>query len=431
MRPFFHLLFLVCLLPVSWVAAAAPLPGKYPAAGDRPGKDSLPADTLLNRLIGGLPLLQKGQRAVQVIYTRVDRGANGIPVLRHHYWKTDSNRYFFPGSAMRLPLALLAVQRLDDWKPLGVELVSTLLTEAERPEQTAVYNDPMAPDGRPTPGQYLKRMLLGDDADAFNRLYEMLGQSAIHRELRAKGYGNTYIVQRQGPLLSEEQNRCTNPFRLLGPGNRELFRQPLQCNTDVYPARRDSLGKAYYSNGKLYPQPLNCSGKNRASLEQLHQMLIGLVFPEKVTSASRFRMGEELRHFLLRTLGEWPAESGMLPFGEDTLQYYPARGRYLLLGGRRGAVPPAIRVLNVSGIGYGAVTDVAYIVDTARGIEFFVSATVDCSRDGVLHPDTYDYETVGKPLLEAIGKKLLEEEAARQKSILPDAAEWRHIFARP
>ena len=407
-----------------------------PVALPRPITDSFPADTLLAGIFRRHPLLARellppGGRYIQLIYTQIDRGANGMPALRHHHWQADSNRYFYPGASVRLPLALLALQRLNEWKPMGIDRATTMLTESGRPGQTAVYNDPESPDGRPTPGAYLKKMLLGEDADAYNRLYEMLGQQYIHRELQSRGYTHPRLVERLGLYLGEADNRCTHPVRFLGPGNRVLFSQPLQCNTDVYPVRKDSLGKAYYSNGKLYPVPLNCSGKNRASLQDLHQQLISLVFPSKVTAAVRFNLNEVDRNYLLRCMSEWPGESDYPPYADDTAVFFPARSKYLLLGGKPGAAPAAVRIFNVSGKGYGQLTDVAYIVDFENKVEFLLSVMVDCTRDGMLQNELYEYQSSGFPLMKALGHAIYEYEKNRERKWQPDLSEFRFIYDHP
>ncbi len=56
-----------------------------------------------------------------------------------------------------------------------------MITEAEDENQTRVYNDPTTEDGRPTVAHYIKKILLVSDNDAFNRLYEFLGQEYIQQ----------------------------------------------------------------------------------------------------------------------------------------------------------------------------------------------------------------------------------------------------------
>ena len=52
-----------------------------------------------------------------------------------------------------------------------------MITEKGFSGQTAVYNDPTTPDGRPTIAHYMKKIFLVSDNDAFNRLYQFLGRN--------------------------------------------------------------------------------------------------------------------------------------------------------------------------------------------------------------------------------------------------------------
>ena len=71
-----------------------------------------------------------------------------------------------------------------------------MITEADEDGQTAVYNDPTSADGRPTIAHYIKKILLVSDNDAFNRLYEFLGQEYINNTLHKMGYEDVQIIHR-------------------------------------------------------------------------------------------------------------------------------------------------------------------------------------------------------------------------------------------
>src|ERR1700730_69041 len=126
---------------------------------------------------------------VQIIYTQIDRNKNNQPIFTNYYFNVDSRKYYYPASTVKLPTALLALERLNQLGSLGVKRNSSMVTEAAFSKQTAVYNDPTTPDGRPNIEHYIKKILLVSDNDAFNRLYELLGQEYINAELHKKGYG--------------------------------------------------------------------------------------------------------------------------------------------------------------------------------------------------------------------------------------------------
>ena len=54
---------------------------------------------------------------------------------------------------------------------------------------------------------------------------------------------------------------------------------------------------------------------------------------------------------------------------------------------------PGAQVLNKIDYSYGFLTDNAYVVDLARGVEFLLSAVVCVNADGVLNDDRYTSTT--------------------------------------
>ena len=150
---------------------------------------------------------------VQIIYTQVNRGANGSTDLTPYYFNVNPDKYYYPASTVKLPIVLLALQKLNELKNKGIDRNTTMLTETGFSGQTAVFNDPTAVDGRPTIAHYIKKILMVSDNDAYNRLYEFLGQQYINEELRKKGYKNVQLLHRLNIFLTEAENRNTNPVK--------------------------------------------------------------------------------------------------------------------------------------------------------------------------------------------------------------------------
>ena len=359
---------------------------------------------------------------VQIIYTQIDRGANGIPVLKNHYFNVDSSNYFYPASTVKFPVGLLALQRLNELKASGVNIDknTTMITGQAYSGQTAVLNDPTTIDGKPNIAHYIKKILMVSDNDAFNRLYEFLGPQYINEQLHLKGYPAAQVIHRLQIALSEDENRHTNPVQFLSPFNQLQYEQPMKFYSSPYPARKDSIGKGYLSAGKLVDKPMDFSAKNRFVLQDLHSILISLVFPEKVTASQRFNLTEDDRRFVLKYMSQLPTESTYPPYSDDTATYYPAYCKFLLMGSQKGELPKNVRIFNKVGDAYGQLIDVAYVVDFDNKVEFFLSAAMYCNSDGILNDDRYDYETIGFPFMKNLGKVIYEQELKREKKVLPD-----------
>src|SRR5215203_2725993 len=93
-------------------------------------------------------------------------------------------------------------------------------------QQTAVNSDPSAADGRPTIALYIKKILLVSDNDAYNRLYEFLGQEYINNTLHKMGYEDVQILHRLQLPLSEEENRLTNPVTFYDSTGKIVYEKP-------------------------------------------------------------------------------------------------------------------------------------------------------------------------------------------------------------
>ena len=357
---------------------------------------------------------------VQIIYTQINRDANGIPNLAHHYFNVNAGNYFYPASTVKLPIVLLALQKLNALKDKGINMNTTMLTETAFMGQTAVFNDPSNTDGRPTIAHYIKKILLVSDNDAYNRLYEFLGQEYINAEMKKKGYASVQILHRLNIFLTEEENRNTNPVKFYDADSKLLYEQPQQKNSAKYSLRKDSLGKGYFKADKLINTAMDFSKKNRVSLEDLHKILISLVFPDKVKATERFDITEEDRLFVLKYMSQYPTESLYPPYAADTANYWPAYCKFLLYGAEKGPLPEGIRIFNKVGDAYGHLIDVAYIADFKNKIEFFVSAVIYCNSDGILNDDKYDYKTIGLPFMKKLGKVIYDYELKRTYKIKPD-----------
>lgn len=415
---------LFCLLamascgPSKKLAAPVVLPSPPPVV-----TAETPGDPFFTSLFKNYPgfidsfLTYKKEKNIQIIYTEINRNSNGTPMLKKHYFNRNDEAYFYPASTVKFPVALLALEKLNTLKKPGLNKNSTMTTEAAYSGQTPVYNDPNTPDGKPTIAQYIKRILLVSDNDAYNRLYEWLGQEYINASLHKKGYPKTQILHRLDIFLTEDENRHTNPIQFYDNSNNLLHSQPLLFNQKQYAGRKDFVGTGYYSRGELVNKPMDFSKKNKITLDELHQTLTSVIFPQSVPTSQRFDLTEDDRKFLLQYMSQLPSES-VYPSYDSS--YHDAYVKFILYGSEKGTLPKNIRIFNKVGDAYGQLTDVAYVVDFENNIEFMVSATIYCNEDGILNDDKYDYDKIGFPFMKNLGRALYQHELTRKRNFKPD-----------
>lgn len=364
---------------------------------------------------------------VQIIYTQINRGKNNIPALTNYYFNVNSGKYFYPASTVKMPVAFLALEKLNDLKAEGLTGKSTMITESAYSGQTSVYNDPTSEDGRPGIEHYIKKIFLVSDNDAYNRLYEFLGQEYVNEQLHKKGYKDVQLLHRLQIALTEDENRHTNPVKFYDASGKLLYEKPAMYNQQQYAARNTKLGKGYMRGDSLISEPFDFSKRNRFPLEDLHNILRSVIFPKSVPAAQRFNLTEDDYRFLWKYMSQFPGET-KFPGYSDTANYWDAYCKFVLYGSEKGGLPKHIRIFNKVGDAYGFLLDITYVVDFEKQIEFFLSTVIYCNSDGIFNDDKYDYNTVGFPFMKHLGQVIYNYELQRPKKYLPDLSAMKFIY---
>lgn len=368
-------------------------------------------------------LKQKDEYRVQIIYTQIDRDKRNRPSFRNYYFNTDTNLYFNPASTVKLPLALLALEKLDDMQVKEVNKYTALQIDSNYIKQTKVSTDSTAENMLPSIAHYIKKAFLVSDNDAYNRLYEFVGQQAINRKLYEKGYKSVRIT-RQFLGLTEEGNRRTNPFRFIRSDGSLIYTQPAAYNTDsFYFDKTIKVGKAHYNNkDSLINEPIDFTRVNNLPLEYLQQMLQSVLFPESVPESQRFNLTSDDYTFLYQYLSQYPSETNYPKY--DSSEYYDSYVKFYFRKGNH-QLPPYVRVFNKVGWAYGFLIDVSYVVDFKNKVEFMLTSTLYANSDGVLNDDKYDDEKTGWPFLYELGQTMYRYELNRPRIHKPDLKSFR------
>ena len=373
-------------------------------------------------------VLSNTDNKVQIIYSQIDRRKNGKPEFTDHYFNINDSSYFYPASTVKLPIAVLALQKLNELKITGLDKHAMMISEADYSGQTEVYNDPSTPDGRPTIEHYIKKILLVSDNDAFNRLYEFLGQEYINNTLHKMGYKEVQIVHRLDISLSEDENRHTNPVRFFDTNGKLIYEKPLEASRLVYATRNTKMGSGFYRGDQLINEPFDFSKKNRMSLKTLHNIVRSVIFPEMVSKHQRFNLTKDDYEFLRKYMSMTPLES-KFPF-YDRENYWDTYVKFLMYGTEKTPMKEGIRIFNKVGDAYGFLIDAAYIADFNNNIEFLLSAVIHCNSDGIFNDDKYDYDEVGFPFMKHLGQVIYDHELKRKKKVVPDLSKFRFNYTQ-
>ena len=373
---------------------------------------------LVNQVVG-----DSGKYRLQVIYTQINRDGENNPVFRNFYYNYDPACYFNPASMVKMPLAFLALEKINRLGIPGLDKFTTIQFDSNYKGQKVLYSDSTSANGLPSIAHLVKRAFLISENDPYNRLYQFVGQQEINRNLHAKGYPEVRIT-RQFMGFSEEGNRHTNPVRFLKPDGSLLYQQPGAYNPDPFDFSREiKLGKAHWnSNDSLIEGPFDFTKHNNLPLEDMQQMLQSVLFPLSVDASKRFYLTAGDREFLYRYLSQYPSETSYPKY--DTGKFYDSYVKFFFRNKDR-TMPAHVRVFNKVGWSYGFLTDVSYVADFKNNVEFMLSATVYVNSDEVINDGRYDYDKTGYPFLYQLGQAIYKFELERERKFKPDLSAFK------
>jgi hypothetical protein len=362
----------------------------------------------------------------QIIYTQIDRDEKNHPTFTSYRWNVDSLRYFYPASVVKMPLAFLALERINDLKVKYPRLSkeTPYLLDSLRPFQQELVKEPKAPNGKPTLAHDIRGIFVTSDNFAYNHLFEFLGRKYINVTLHSKGYNETGIVHRF--YSGSRDNSYTTPMMFYEPTVNVYQQGELKDETKWKNPMYNTVKGKGYLNGKdsLINVPFEMGAKNWFALTDMDKMLKAVIFPEAMPAKNRFNLTDEDYKFLYHYMSIFPRECDYPHY--DSVEYYDGYVKFFLFGDTKAKQNGNIRLFSKVGEAYGTLTDVSYIVDYEHNTEFMLSATILCNKDGIFNDDKYDYDTVGFPFLAKLGKTIHEYELKRPKKHQPNLSKFKH-----
>ncbi|KRD61258.1 hypothetical protein ASE40_06855 [Flavobacterium sp. Root935] len=319
---------------------------------------------------------------LQIVYTSVKRKNNGKVILKDYKYNVDASNYYYPASTVKLPIAVLALEKLNAMKGVDVNTVFTINNDSTK----LSFSDD------------LRKIFAVSSNEASNDFYEFMGRDYLNSKLREKGLKKVRISHRLSTTNSGAAETKGITFYKKDGGNIII---PSVSDSKILPLKlnKTSKGKGYYENGKLINSPMDFSRKNYLPLETLHGIMKRIVFPDNFSSKERFELSAENRELLLYNMQNLPRNAGF-----DPKEYYDSYCKFFMFGDTKDPIPSNIKIYNKVGDAYGTLIDCAYIIDEVNKVEFIISATLLVNKDEIFNDDIYEYDTVGLPFLAQLGR---------------------------
>jgi len=336
---------------------------------------------------------------IQIIYTQIQRDKNNAIHFEDFKFNVNDSIYFYPASTVKFPVALLALQKLKSLQEQGINI--------NRKTKFTTKNDTLYT----TLEREIIKIFAISDNQAYNRLFEFLGQEFINQNLQSKNIAGR-ISHRLSALHSHNPKTQAISFKENVKDSIFVYQQK-SIVSSVPPKlsiQKQFKGKAYIYRDTLIPGPKDFSEKNYIPLSSLHETMKRLQFPQKYSKSQRFNITSKDYAFVLKAMSILPYEAGY-----DRKKYYDSYGKFFMFGDTKNNIPGHVEIYNKVGYAYGYLTDCAYFKDRKNNIEFILSATISVNENEIYNDNNYQYKTIGIPFLAALGREIYAIEKARKE----------------
>lgn len=332
------------------------------------------------------------QYEVQIKLSQIKRNKDSISFVDHEF-QVDDNNYFYPASTVKFPIAILALEKLNNLDPINMH--TRFYVEGDSIETTFA--------------QDISKIFAISDNEANNRLFEFLGQDAINSTLIEKGITPVRISHRLS--TDNAQEITTNPL-VIYQNDSTTTTLNGTINTSAKPLELAKIekGNGFYAEDSLYREALSFALKNHYPINSQHAILKRIIFPEKFNENEQFDISDSQREFVLKAMHTLPKELGF-----DPIEYYDSYVKFFIFGDIEEPMPDHIKIYNKVGYAYGTLTDCAYIFDSKNNIEFMLTATILVNKDGVFNDNVYEYDEIGIPFLAQLGREIYSQELKRSE----------------
>ena len=363
---------------------------------------------------------------IQILYSKIDRDINQKPKFTTFTFRTDSNKYFYPASTVKFPSAVLALDKLKVYSSQNINKETHLTIEDGYNGMTEVIEDTSSINRKASIAHYIKKILVISDDDAFNRIYEFLGQEYLNKRMWGIGYDDFKVSHRLSLPLTIEENQYTNPFNFYDNQGKKILNQPMQHSKLEFEisTKKNFIGNAYLKNGEKINNAMDFTQKNYFKLSDQHHFLRQIIFPGTIMNDDqKLNLSESDYNFLYEWMQKLPRES-TFPTYNDYLRFYDGYCKFFIYGDSKEKMPENIKIFNSVGWAYGFLIDNAYVIDTVNDVEFFLSAVIYVNKNEILNDDQYQYYELGLPFLAKLGKIIYNYELKREKAVSPDFSRY-------
>ena len=317
---------------------------------------------------------------VQIILTELKKRKNGFTIHKKKF-NVDKKNYFYPASSIKLPIALLTIEKINENPNLNIN------------SEFSIEGDSIITTFK----KEITDLFIISSNESYNRLFEFLGQDYINKKLKQKGFKDFSIYHRLS--TKESDNLKTKEINFYRNGEINQIQKSIN-NKPLTKLNLKNLNKGigFILDNELQNKSMDFSRKNYFSIEELNNILICLFFPE-VSKNKKFNLSNSQNLLIQKLMSSTPYDMGF-----DKNIYPNNYNKFFIYGDKDGMIND--NIYNKVGNAYGYSIDNAYIYNKNSDRHFVLTACIYTNANNILNDNYYEYDEIGIPFLAEIGRFL-------------------------
>ena len=355
-----------------------------------PIKRALKSDSLLKSIYNNKDLYN-----TQIIYSEIVNNGKQIKFNEFEY-NLDETAYFYPASTIKLPIVILAIEKINELRFSGYEisLESRLIFKQITNEGEIIYNKNSFKD-------IIAEVFLISSNSAANILIDFIGYDSFNNKIKERGLNQSTLNHKfnPDPYVHNQWLIFDNQGNLISANNSN---HNIVLNSNL---KRLKQGTYTMLNGIKLNEPFDFTKKNRSSLRDMDGIIKRLIYPSAFDEDHQFKLNSEEYDFVRYWMSRFTFEDIGIEY-QGKKDFYNSYNKFLFHGDIKNDLNKDIRVYNKVGEAYGQLTDSGYIKNYINNTEFFISATIYVNKNNVINDGLYETDSIGIPFFSILAREL-------------------------
>jgi len=344
----------------------------------------------------------------QIVYTQI--ATNDCDSIVFNTIDASTNDYFFPASTVKLPIALLTLEKMQK---LGIGLDDIIkINDDTHCGNTRFIK--LSKENNLSFRTLIEEMIVVSDNNYYNSLYHFVTPREINARLYDLGFTDTHIYKSfTGCEIQEHLH--TNSLDVLDSSGELIYHQEedvidLENMYQYYTYSENYLlgSKHEAKNKKIVVGAYDFNYNLELPLDEMNEMMLRLMMSESIEGKQQWDLSSEHERFIIETLAMFPRELKNKKYKNQI--HYPDNIYKYILFGEETFDTESITVYSKIGLSYGFTTDVAFVSNPKKGIQFLLSISLYTNANDIVNDGDYEYETIARPFISRLSNIIYQYE---------------------